>query len=165
MILFLAHYTCVTKPVPTRGRCIQGHNNIDLLQVFPASSQCLYFIKLFTLSKIYQAHITFLQLRRILVDNFKYFCIRLSSVYIHQVRGYGRTIAVTTLFTADVKDNFNGDDCTDDIMKKYHSMADIKFQWTYKKGDPTIDMGYMNVAVVKQRILEGLADDRFTRNR
>lgn len=91
-------------------------------------------------------------------------CIFIPSVYIHQVRGYGRTLAVTTLFTADVKNEFNGDDCTDEIMTKYHSMADIKFQWTYKKGDQTIDMGYMNVYLVKKSLREGLKDDAFTKN-
>lgn len=91
-------------------------------------------------------------------------CIYIPSVYIHQVRGYGRTIAVTTLFTADVQNNFNGDGCTDDIMEKYHSMAEIDFQWTYKKGDKTIDMGYMNVQIVKKSIKEGLKDTDFTSN-
>lgn len=76
--------------------------------------------------------------------------------FIHQVRGYGRTIAVTTLFTADVANNFNGDGCTEDIMKSYHSMAEIPFQWTYKKGDATIDMGYMNVELVKNEVQEFL---------
>ena len=85
-------------------------------------------------------------------------------MYIHQVRGYGRTLAITTLFTADVKNNFNGDDCTEEIMKKYHSMADIKFQWTYKKGDKTIDMGYMNVELVKERLIDSMTDRRFTKN-
>jgi len=91
-------------------------------------------------------------------------CIYIPSVYIHQVRGYGRTIAITTLFTADVGDNFNGDDCTDELMNNYHSMADIKFQWTYKRGDKTIDMGYMNVELVRARLLEGLKDDDFSKN-
>ena len=83
-------------------------------------------------------------------------------MYIHQVRGYGRTIAVTTLFTADIQDNFNGDDCTPEILEKYYSMADIPFQWTYKKGDKTIDMGYMNVQIVKNRFREALNDPDFT---
>ena len=55
-------------------------------------------------------------------------------MYIHQVRGYGRTLAVTTLFTADVENDFNADDCPEDITEKNFTMADIDFLWTYKKG-------------------------------
>lgn len=66
----------------------------------------------------------------ILCKIYKLFC----SVYIHQVRGYGRTLAVTTLFTADVQNNFNADDCPADIVDKEYTMADINFLWTYKKG-------------------------------
>ena len=35
------------------------------------------------------------------------------------------------------------------MMSEYHSMDEINFQWTYKKGDPTIDMGYMNVELAR----------------
>lgn len=87
-------------------------------------------------------------------------CIFIPSVYIHQVRGYGRTLAVTTLFTADVAENFNSDDCTDDILKKDATMADISFLWTYKKGDPTIDMGYMNTEIVKTSLLQVIKEER-----
>lgn len=92
-------------------------------------------------------------------------CIYIPSMYIHQVRGYGRTLAITTLFTADVQNNFNGDDCTDEIMNTYKSMADINFQWSYKKGDPTIDMGYMNVELVKSQLVEALEDRKYTKNK
>ena len=34
-------------------------------------------------------------------------------------------------------------------MSEYHTMDEIHFQWTYKKGDPTIDMGYMNVELAR----------------
>ena len=79
------------------------------------------------------------------------------------MRGYGRTIAVTTLFTADLSSDFNGDGCTDDIMNNYHSMAEIPFQWTYRKGDATIDMGYMNVELVKEQFREMLTDPLYTK--
>ena len=78
-------------------------------------------------------------------------------VYIHQVRAYGRSIAVTTLFTADVQNNFSAEDCTDDVMKKDWSMADIAFQWFYEKGSKTIDMGYMNIAIVKEELMETMS--------
>ena len=77
-------------------------------------------------------------------------CIFIPAQYIHQVRGYGRTVAVTTLFTADMDGNFSDEDCTEDIMTKYHTMDEIPFQWTYKKGDATIDMGYMTVERVRR---------------
>lgn len=78
--------------------------------------------------------------------------------YIHQVRGYGRTLAVTTLFTADVQDDFNSEDCTEEIMSTNYTMADIQFLWTYKKGDATIDMGYMNTEIVKNNLLEEIKE-------
>lgn len=70
-------------------------------------------------------------MRQFNANEFNFFC----SVYIHQVRGYGRTLAVTTLFTADVQNDFNADDCPADIVDKEYTMADIKFLWTYKKGE------------------------------
>lgn len=80
--------------------------------------------------------------------------------YIHQVRGYGRTVAVTTLFTADIKNNFNSDDCTEELMSQNYTMADIDFLWTYKKGDATIDMGYMNTELVKTSLLTELQENQ-----
>ena len=70
------------------------------------------------------------------------------------MRSYGRSIAATTLFTADVKENFSSEDCTPEVMTKYHSMSDIDFRWTYKKGDQTIDMGFMNDELTRQRMRE-----------
>lgn len=92
-------------------------------------------------------------------------CIYIPSIYIHQVRGYGRTIAVTTLFTADIDGDFHGDDCTPELLDEYHTMDEIKFQWTYKKGDKTIDMGYMNLMEVKERMRSALYDREFTKNK
>ena len=84
------------------------------------------------------------------------------SVYIHQVRSYGRSIAVTTLFTADMQESFSSKDCTPDVMEKYYKMSDIDFRWTYKKGDETIDMGFMNDELTKHRMVEAIeSKDRF----
>ena len=83
----------------------------------------------------------------------------LITVYIHQVRSYGRSIAVTTLFTADLEESFSSKDCTPDVMTKYHKMSDIDFRWTYRKGDKTIDMGFMNDELVRSRLQEWLKDD------
>ena len=80
------------------------------------------------------------------------------AVYIHQVRSYGRSIAITTLFTADIQNNFSSEDCKPDTMTKYHKMSDIDFRWTYKKGDKTIDMGFMNDELVRSRLVECIND-------
>lgn len=44
-------------------------------------------------------------------------------------------------------------------MNKYHKMSDIDFRWTYKKGDQTIDMGFMNDELVRFRLRECVSDD------
>jgi len=58
-----------------------------------------------------------------------------------------------------MEDNFSDKDCPTDIMEKEFTMADIKFLWTYKKGDKTIDMGYMNTELVKSRLFESLEEN------
>eukprot|EP00794_Sanderia_malayensis_P012097 gene12097-13347_t len=89
-------------------------------------------------------------------------CIFIPSVYIHQVRSYDRSIAVTTLFTADLNESFQGNDCTPELMKEYHSMSEIDFRWTYKKGDPTIDMGFMNDKLVRKNMQDAIkSKDKF----
>ena len=37
-------------------------------------------------------------------------------------------------------------------------MSDIDFLWTYKKGDTTIDMGYMNTEMIKKGLIRELGD-------
>ena len=87
------------------------------------------------------------------------------SGYIHQVRGYSRTVAVTTLFTAGLfDDNFNLNGCLEDKTHKDFSMNDIRFQWAYQEGDKTIDMGYMNVNLLKIFFRKALRNKRFTKN-
>lgn len=54
--------------------------------------------------------------------------------------------------------NFNSDDCTDEIMATKYTMSDIDFLWTYKKGDTTIDMGYMNTEMIKKGLIRELGD-------
>ena len=86
-------------------------------------------------------------------------------VYIHQVRSYGRSIAVTTLFTADLHDNFSSEDCTPEVMTQYHKMSDIDFRWTYRKGDETIDMGFMNDKLVSLKMEETIKSSDPFRNK
>eukprot|EP00112_Aurelia_sp_Birch-Aquarium-sp1_P001864 Seg1202.12 transcript_id=Seg1202.12/GoldUCD/mRNA.D3Y31 product="Lysine-specific demethylase 8" protein_id=Seg1202.12/GoldUCD/D3Y31 len=86
-------------------------------------------------------------------------CIFIPSIYIHQVRAYGRSVAATTLFTADVQESFSSEDCTPEVMTKYQSMSDIDFRWTYKKGDETIDMGFMNDELTRHRMREVLDNE------
>jgi len=92
-------------------------------------------------------------------------CIFIPSVYIHQVRSYGRSIAVTTLFTADLHDNFSSEDCTPEVMTQYHKMSDIDFRWTYRKGDETIDMGFMNDKLVSLKMEETIKSTDPFRNK
>ena len=59
---------------------------------------------------------------------------------------------MTTLFTADLQESFSSEDCTPEVMTKYHKMSDIDFRWTYRKGDETIDMGFMNDKLVRSKM-------------
>eukprot|EP00794_Sanderia_malayensis_P012073 gene12073-13317_t len=85
-------------------------------------------------------------------------CVYIPAISIHQVRAYGRSLSVTTLFTEEIihdKLKFSSEDCTDELLKEYHTMADIDFHWTYEKGDETIDMGYMNVERLRNMVIQG----------
>lgn len=89
----------------------------------------------------------------------------LFTVYIHQVRAYGRSLSVTTLFTEEIINNqkyFSNEGCSDGLLKEYHTMADIDFHWTYEKGDETIDMGYMNVERLRHIIVKHLNESGMT---
>ena len=50
-------------------------------------------------------------------------------------------------------------------MAKYHKMSDIDFRWTYRKGDKTIDMGFMNDELVRSRLREFLTDKNSFRHK
>ena len=90
-------------------------------------------------------------------------CKILFIVHIHQVRAYGRSLSVTTLFTEEIighKKHFTSQGCSDTLLKEYHTMADIDFHWTYEKGDETIDMGYMNVERLRHIVMVHLNESR-----
>jgi len=77
-------------------------------------------------------------------------CVYIPARHIHQVRSYSRTVAVTTLFTGgDTRETFKNDGCETFNNDKYHSMSDVDFHWTYSKGDSTVDMGYMNIEILR----------------
>ena len=65
------------------------------------------------------------------------------------MRGYGRTISETLLFTPfEAEEKFNASDCTEEKLK-YTRLSDVDIYWTYEGGDSDIEMGYMNPFVVK----------------
>ena len=53
-----------------------------------------------------------------------------------------------------MQESFSSEDCKPEVMTKYHKMSDIDFRWTYKKGDKTIDMGFMNDELIRHRLRE-----------
>ena len=79
-------------------------------------------------------------------------CIYIPSEYLHQVRSYQRTISATMLFTSDTSKSFQDTGCNNTSFE-YTPLSDIDVHWTYKKGDKTIDMGYMNIEVLRKNIL------------
>lgn len=74
-------------------------------------------------------------------------------MHIHQVRSYTRTLAVTTLFTKGIDSEYDNTDCEAFNASQEYRMSDIDFHWTYSKGDSTIDMGYMNIEVIRHSML------------
>lgn len=79
-------------------------------------------------------------------------CIYIPSEYLHQVRSYNRTISATILFTSTVDKRYEDKGCEDEDFQ-YTPLSDIDVHWTYKKGDRTIDMGYINIQVLKNNLL------------
>lgn len=77
--------------------------------------------------------------------------------YLHQVRAHNRTISATLLFTADIDHKFKDTNCKDTTFI-YTPLSAIDVHWTYNKGDRTVDMGYMNVEVLRTSVLEGIDD-------
>ncbi|XP_066294679.1 bifunctional peptidase and (3S)-lysyl hydroxylase Jmjd7-like [Branchiostoma lanceolatum] len=90
-------------------------------------------------------------------------CIFISSRYFHQVRSYGRSVAATIMW--DPFREFNDSDCATRDIDKYTALSDVRLQWTYKKGDKVIDMGYINVETMRNILLNEMEDeelDKFT---
>ncbi|CAH1266290.1 KDM8 [Branchiostoma lanceolatum] len=88
-------------------------------------------------------------------------CIFIPAGYFHQVRSYGRSVAATIMW-APLK-NFNDSDCATADIDAYTSLSDVQLQWTYKKGDKSIDMGFMDVEILRQAFLEIMADRHSTK--
>ena len=74
--------------------------------------------------------------------------------YIHQVRSYNRTISATILFTSGplVGAPFEPNGCDREVFE-YTPLSNLTVHWTYNKGDKIIEMGYMNVEVLRYSIL------------
>lgn len=81
-------------------------------------------------------------------------CIYIPAEYIHQVRSYNRTISATILFTPGplVGAPFEPTGCDREHFE-YTPLSELKVHWTYNKGDRLIEMGYMNVEVLRYSIL------------
>ena len=75
------------------------------------------------------------------------------SEYLHQVRSYNRTISATMLFTADTDKSFKDTGCANATFD-YTPLSDMNVHWTYQKGDRTIDMGYINLEIVRKNLIE-----------
>lgn len=77
-----------------------------------------------------------------------------STEYIHQVRSYLRSISATILFTCgpSSKAPFEPKGCDKDIFN-YTALSDVNVHWTYNKGDALIEMGFMNIEVLRHSIL------------
>ena len=69
------------------------------------------------------------------------------------MRSHKRTISATMLFTSDINKSFEDTGC-EDASFEYTPLSAIDVHWTYKKGDKTIDMGYINVEVLRKNLLE-----------
>lgn len=81
-------------------------------------------------------------------------CIYIPAEYIHQVRSYNRTISATILFTSGplVGAPFEPKGCNREVFE-YTPLSDLTVHWTYNKGDRHIEMGYMNIEVLRYSIL------------
>lgn len=81
-------------------------------------------------------------------------CIYIPAEYIHQVRSYHRSISATILFTCgpSLKAPFEPKGCDKDIFK-YKALSDVNVHWTYNKGDALIEMGFMNIEVLRHSII------------
>lgn len=80
-------------------------------------------------------------------------CIYIPAEYIHQVRSYKRTISATILFTSGplLDTPFKPEGCNETL--NYTPLSDVEVHWTYQKRDAYIEMGYMNVEVMRHSLL------------
>ncbi|XP_035670174.1 uncharacterized protein LOC118411794 [Branchiostoma floridae] len=85
-------------------------------------------------------------------------CIFIPSGYFHQVRSYGRSVAATIMW--DPVKKFNDSDCATADIDTYTALSDVQLQWTYKKGDKSIDMGFFNVEIELREALLNLMAQR-----
>ncbi|XP_031552932.1 uncharacterized protein LOC116290090 [Actinia tenebrosa] len=83
-------------------------------------------------------------------------CVFLPSEYIHQVRSYIRSISVTMLFTTETNNTFNPKGCDKADLDSVVTLDKVNVHWTYNKGDNFIEMGYMNVEMLRETLLTGL---------
>ncbi|XP_066304335.1 bifunctional peptidase and (3S)-lysyl hydroxylase Jmjd7-like [Branchiostoma lanceolatum] len=89
-------------------------------------------------------------------------CIFIPAGYFHQVRSYGRSVATTIMWAPLNK--FNDSDCATADIAAYTSLSDVQLQWTYKKGDKSIDMGFVNVEVeLRGHLLDLMAERNKTK--
>ena len=66
------------------------------------------------------------------------------------------------LFTTDEHKSFHDTGC-EDANFDYTPLSAIDVHWTYKKGDRTIDMGYVNVETLRRNLFEilDILDEEF----
>lgn len=79
-------------------------------------------------------------------------CIYIPAEYIHQVRSYNRSISVTMLFTENPDGTFTRRGC-DEATFEYTPLSKVRVHWTYNKGDSVIEMGYMNVEMLRMSVV------------
>jgi lysine-specific demethylase 8 len=60
------------------------------------------------------------------------------------------------LFTNDISNNFDPKGCDEVDLNSVVTLDKVHVHWTYKKGDDVIEMGYMNVEMLRQTLLTGL---------
>ena len=78
--------------------------------------------------------------------------------YLHQVRSHERTVSTTILFTSDTEKSYQNVGCEDNKFE-YTPLSDIDVHWTYNKGDVHIDMGYINLELLRKNLLEMFDQD------
>lgn len=81
-------------------------------------------------------------------------CVFLPSGHWHQVRSYGRNIAVSVMFLREQEAPFNDADCEPPPPANL-SLMDLDFIWAYN-GSGLVPMGYPNPSELKQNLLRTL---------
>lgn len=95
-------------------------------------------------------------------------CIYIPAEYIHQVRSYNRTISATILFTSGPSPlaPFDPKGCEKETFD-YTALSEVNVHWTYNKGDALIEMGFMNIEVLRHSILNTMRErnaENFTKD-